>query len=263
MRNLVVCLIVFLVSLDITGQTIKTGVGTDLPLAVLDVRAIDPISPDNSTGVSIPKVFNFPVVDPIVDQNGMLIFYEKEPLSTDTKLDGFYYWDNPAGNWEYIMQSKSIKLDFSKTIAMGSVFDNTMGTGSGPVKTSFTEMDNLDPDYSLNNGDVIVGKSGLHLIYLTAGVTKKQRPTDPQENIAESFTLEILVNGTTFSPSFVSIGANPSTLNNERSTTFTVSALETLSAGDALSVETARSSATSTNEVEVSSPYTLTLIYLE
>ena len=69
----------------------QVGINTTNPKAQLDIKASNQVAPQNTDGILIPRIDAFPVTNPTVDQNGMLIF-----LTTDNK---FYYWKNATSTW--------------------------------------------------------------------------------------------------------------------------------------------------------------------
>ncbi len=78
----------------------QVGIGNTNPKASLDISASSVASPSNTDGILIPRMDNFPAVDPGPNQNGMLIFLTGNgpyPL-------GFYYWNNTISMWKSIFR---------------------------------------------------------------------------------------------------------------------------------------------------------------
>jgi hypothetical protein len=73
----------------------KIGIGETAPAAKLQVSSATPATPSNTDGILIPRIDAFPVTNPTVAQNGMMVF-----LTTPPNKSGFYYWDNPTTTWK-------------------------------------------------------------------------------------------------------------------------------------------------------------------
>jgi len=69
----------------------QIGIGNTNPNSTLDISASDMDSPTNKDGLLIPRINNFPITNPTVDQNGMIIFL--------TSNDTFYFWKNENLIW--------------------------------------------------------------------------------------------------------------------------------------------------------------------
>ncbi len=75
----------------------QVGINTTDPKAQLDVNIINPAAPEPTDGILIPRILNFPVANPGVDQHGMLVFL------TSQKGDfspGFYWWNSSTQSWD-------------------------------------------------------------------------------------------------------------------------------------------------------------------
>jgi hypothetical protein len=76
----------------------QVGIGTTNPNAKLEVVASNQISPENTDGILIPKINNFPTINPIALQDGLMVFVTG--LGVPTK--GFYYWNNTTTSWIFL-----------------------------------------------------------------------------------------------------------------------------------------------------------------
>ncbi len=87
----------------------QVGIGTESPKAQLDIISDSPDNPTVKDGILIPRVDKFPSSNPTSDQNGMLLFLNKD---VQEKKSGFYYWDDENKKWETI--GGSANGDFNK-----------------------------------------------------------------------------------------------------------------------------------------------------
>ncbi len=112
----------------------QVGVNTTDPHAQLEIKSSDQANPDATDGILIPKVDAFPVVNPTVDQDGMMVY-----LTTDNgaNLKGFYYWDNTNSVWKSISGEKGWGLT---------------GNAGTDVTTNFIgTTDNVGLKFKVNN----------------------------------------------------------------------------------------------------------------
>lgn len=73
----------------------QVGINNTNPNAVLDVRASSITTPNPNDGILIPSVDEFPVVNPTINQDGMLLFV----TGNGSISRGFYYWDFSQNLW--------------------------------------------------------------------------------------------------------------------------------------------------------------------
>jgi len=74
----------------------QIGINTTNPKATLDIRASNPATPTNTDGILIPRIDTFPLTNPTIEQNGMLVY-----LTTMVGIHqpGLYYWNHSFGSW--------------------------------------------------------------------------------------------------------------------------------------------------------------------
>lgn len=105
MKNALLCLITILFA---THGISQVGINTTTPNAQLDITATNQATPANTDGLLIPKVDQFPVINPSVKQDAMLVYL----TTTDgTDAPGFYYWHNATTTWINIPGDKVKKID--------------------------------------------------------------------------------------------------------------------------------------------------------
>ncbi|HAT66641.1 MAG TPA: hypothetical protein DCS66_18950 [Flavobacteriaceae bacterium] len=84
----------------------QVGIGTTNPNATLDIPASNVSTPSNEDGILIPRVDEFPAINPTAAQDGMLLFI----TGNGTPTKGFYYWDQSSTNW--IAVTSQVDVDF-------------------------------------------------------------------------------------------------------------------------------------------------------
>jgi hypothetical protein len=93
------CIILSYLSLLVTFASYgQVGINTTSPNATLDIRSSNEATPANYDGILIPKVDNFPSVNPTANQEGMLVYVTGNGIPNK----GFYYWDNATTSWVLI-----------------------------------------------------------------------------------------------------------------------------------------------------------------
>ncbi|QNJ98983.1 hypothetical protein ALE3EI_2447 [Constantimarinum furrinae] len=90
------------------GMHAQVGIGTTNPLAVLDIRASNQTNPASDDGILIPKIDEFPVIDPAVSQDGLFIF----ATGNGSVSKGFYYWDSSSSMWTALATGTGTDIDW-------------------------------------------------------------------------------------------------------------------------------------------------------
>lgn len=80
----------------ILNLSAQVGVNTTDPKAQLDVASTNESTPEVTDGILIPRISNFPLATPTIDQHGMMVFLNK---SLPGYAEGFYYWNQTSGSW--------------------------------------------------------------------------------------------------------------------------------------------------------------------
>ncbi|MEZ4874748.1 MAG: hypothetical protein R2793_04690 [Flavobacteriaceae bacterium] len=76
----------------------QVGINTTSPNALLDIVSTNQASPSATDGILIPKVDNFPLSNPSLNQDGMMVFV----TGNGVPLQGFYFWDNANAQWQKV-----------------------------------------------------------------------------------------------------------------------------------------------------------------
>lgn len=104
MKNLIP-LFALIMTLNLTAQV---GINTTAPNSLLDIRSSNEATPTNTDGLIIPKVDEFPLTNPTVAQDGMMVY----ATGNGTPTKGFYYWDNGGMSWVAVSGSSgATKID--------------------------------------------------------------------------------------------------------------------------------------------------------
>ena len=254
-QNLVL-LFVALNVLFVRGQIGVVGVNIDSPKATLHIESKNNVSPELGAGILIPRVNVFAPINPTTAQNGMLVFKSQ---ASNSSFEGFYYWDHPNLNWEYIVTEKIVELDLNKSSAYGTSFQTNIISGNTSfVRVPFQVLDTPQTSYFIDaNGDLNIGQTGLYYLSFTGGVNKP----NTGQNLTEEISTAVFVNDV-INNSLVSKSVFPSVLVNNRSVTFSISRIVTLQRGDKVSIRTRRFSSSQLGTLTVDSPFTLILSYL-
>lgn len=112
----------------------NVSIGDVLADARLHIVASNAAAPANNDGIIIPRVSNFPAVNPTAAQNGMMIFLT---TAVGTKPRGFYFWDHLSLGWHGV----------SAPFAWGM----TGNSGTTPTNNFIGTTDNQDLIFRRNN----------------------------------------------------------------------------------------------------------------
>lgn len=109
----------------------QVGIGTITPAAALDIVASNTASPANTDGILIPRIDEFPLTQPNVNQNGILVFITGNGAPTQ----GFYFWT--GATWQSIGNTGGNTLDDSYDQG-GAGLGRTVNVTNGPVQLAGT-----------------------------------------------------------------------------------------------------------------------------
>jgi len=110
----------------------QVGINTTTPNAQLDIKSSNQAAPANNDGILIPKIDAFPVINPTIAQNGMMVF-----LTAPANKSGFYYWDNPNTVWKGVADKTGWSL--------------TGNAGTNPLTNFIGTTDDKPLVFKLNN----------------------------------------------------------------------------------------------------------------
>jgi len=125
----------------------QVGIGNTDPKASLDITASNAVAPSNTDGILIPKIDNFPGINPGTDQNGMLVFV----TGNGTPIKGFYYWDNALTSWVDVIGTKNTLEQAYNEGGAGA--GKNINASDGAIRINGT--DGLLVTGYLNSGDTI------------------------------------------------------------------------------------------------------------
>jgi len=137
-------LLLFLLTIQYSwGQV---GIKTTDPKAQLDINASNQLTPANTDGILIPRIDDFPVIDPTADQNGMLVF-----LTTDNT---FYSWNWKSGTGRWVSVINSDDTDNVKTKIIRQI-----GGGENTEVTIFSNITGITVKFDPSSETVTVSNT--------------------------------------------------------------------------------------------------------
>ena len=142
-----ISLIICLFSITVFAQV---GVNTTSPNALLDISTTNPSAPNSTDGLLIPKIDEYPTINPTVLQDGMLVYASGNGSVTK----GFYYWDNGTTSWVSFTGATIEKIDD----LLDGKSDND-GTDNG--SSIFLGINAGANDDESNNHNVGIGPNAL------------------------------------------------------------------------------------------------------
>lgn len=123
----------------------RVGIGTTAPNARLQITSSNQLAPSNTDGILIPQIAAFPLTNPTIAQNGMMVFLA---TTVGTKTPGIYYWDNPSAQWIGVGSNQNWGLNGN--------------SGTNPAANFIG---------SSNNVDVSIGANSTSVMRITAAGT--------------------------------------------------------------------------------------------
>lgn len=142
-----ILVIVFFLTCPIFAQV---GINTTNPNAQLDIRSSNQATPANSDGILIPKIDEYPAINPTATQDGMLVY----ATGNGSVAKGFYYWDNSTASWISFIGATIEKIDD----LLDGKSDND-GTDNG--SSIFLGINAGANDDESNNHNVGIGPNAL------------------------------------------------------------------------------------------------------
>ncbi len=146
----------------------QVGINTTTPAAQLEIKASSQAAPTNTDGIIIPRVDAFPLTNPTVAQQGMMVYLM---VTSGANLPGFYYWDNTTTSWVGISSSANGDKDWYK-----------VGTTTAPSAIT---------DDMFHSGKVGIGNSNpfskLHVMNNSSGMTPNGESVATLENNINTF----------------------------------------------------------------------------
>lgn len=149
----------FLSSLNSFAQV---GIGTTTPQNRLDIEASSVTNPTNQDGILIPRMNEFPATDPLVPQDGMLIFITGD----GSESKGFYYWDNDIPAWVAIKDSSTvIRAEFSVDTGVNQGAPGANPNFVGWNKIIFdSEITDTNNEYNPVTGVYTASREGVYSV---------------------------------------------------------------------------------------------------
>ncbi|MFT4222887.1 hypothetical protein [Dysgonomonas sp.] len=272
MKEVTLIVVGLFVSLTLAAQV--TINADEEPRATLDIRTSDKSNPENNVGLIVPCIKSFSTTNPGSKQHSMIAFQSNAEMEK-YEDNSFYFWDNNKNLWDRFLDEYTIEQDLNKVVVSGSALYKLLnGTSTSPTVINdptstanlnnpcyvyFTNIEALDPSYKLlSNHRLQIGKSGLYLLIMTAGLNKYNA-----DGIM-TYTAEVLVNGTSYiAPNGTTVPLTSSTTiayRIGRSGIFSMNALVDLKEGDDIIISIKRTFSTGNNiYAQLNSPATIYL----
>jgi hypothetical protein len=181
--NKFILLCVYLLTMNL--MTAQVGIATQDPKALLDIRTPNQATPTNEDGILIPKVDDFPVTNPTVDQDGLMVFV----TGVGTPSKGFYYWDNTTTIWTAIngtVASNGLNVNAS---------DASVRLGGSLIENTTITQGNFNMTYDLNaTGDFKVETTAdSNMLLVDAGLSRVGIGTaTPQQKLEVAGTVRLI-----------------------------------------------------------------------
>ncbi|MDC8001610.1 tail fiber domain-containing protein [Aequorivita todarodis] len=179
MKKQILSIALVFFSLNLFAQV---GINNTDPKATLDITASNIANPTTTDGILIPRIDDFPSIDPLAAQDGMMVFV----TGNGTPPKGFYYWDGSISYWQSVTGVKYIdelmdgKSDSDGSEDGSSIFlggsagknddatDNrNIGIGFNSLTSNISGEGNTAIGYnslktSLGNNNTAIGYSSLY-----------------------------------------------------------------------------------------------------
>lgn len=146
----------------------QVGINTTTPNALLEIKASNQTTPAFTDGLIIPRVENFPSVNPSVNQDGMLVYLN---TSIGINLKGFYYWDNASSLWvrlsDYFKNSiedldLDTKIQVEESVDEDIIRFDIAGSERANLADTTSDLD-IQSGYSQSDGQFTLINTGLVL----------------------------------------------------------------------------------------------------
>ncbi len=152
----------------------QVGIGTTSPNSSLEIVSSNQAAPSNTDGLLIPKVDEFPAINPGGAQNGMLVY----ATGAGIPAKGFYYWQNVPPAWIPIQSIERIndlldgKSDIDGSNDGSSIFlgisaglndDSSHNKNIGIGYQAMRDVVGTDVNNPEGNNNIAVGYQSLRL----------------------------------------------------------------------------------------------------
>ena len=114
----------------------QVGINTSNPEALTDIGVSNVTSPSVIDGMLIPRIDNFPAINPTNNQNALMVFLNNNIY--DVNIDGldknytkgFYYWDQINGDWVRVKTGHNYGPEITDWSVVGNIVkdDDYLGT---------------------------------------------------------------------------------------------------------------------------------------
>ena len=83
MKRLFIIVVTILVVSITTTTSAQVGINTTNPQSALDISSTNTVAPENTDGILIPRISNFPATNPGANQQSMLVYLTNDLINVN------------------------------------------------------------------------------------------------------------------------------------------------------------------------------------
>lgn len=164
---------IFILLFAYLNVSAQVGIGTTSPNSILDISASNIANPANNDGILIPRIDVFPVVNPTVAQNSMLVYLT---ANVGVFNKGFHYWDNSLVKWVPFASNNEWEDTSAPVNGILASQANVAGNDVIITDTGLLGIGTNNPSQALHisNGDIFIDNKVTPIIRMHSTVGSAQ-----------------------------------------------------------------------------------------